>query len=294
MQEKLEFRQIRDFGAIIGDTFIFIKQNFKSLTKSFFTICGIFIVASIISMALYKMQEREVQAGFSSNGLWYSSVSKMVFTWEYFLLMVVSLLSYVSMSITVLSFVALYIEKKNVAPTTEEVWSYYKYYFLRMLGSTIGMCIFLIICFFFCFFPGVYVFPAFVIFFPIMILENGSFSHSFDRSFKLLKGEWWVTAAVILVIYIIFYMTSFIAQLPAVFLEFISALSHTENEVKNVYTIIISIFTCLAQFFVIIPIISSCLIYFDLAERKESLGLIERIDTLGEKSSTNATHPEEY
>jgi hypothetical protein len=293
MQDKLEFRQVREFGSIISDTFVFIKQNFKALIKSYFIICGIFVAASIISMALYKMQEREITTGYVGQGFWYT-IDRMVFTWEYFLLIVVSMLNYVSIYITILSFVAIYIQKGNIAPSTEEIWGYYKYYFLRMFGSTLAMSIFLVICFAFCILPGVYVFPAFTIFFPIMILENGSFSHSFDRSFRLLKGEWWITAAVIFVIYIIFYMISLVVQLPAFFLQIISTLTHTEAGVRKGYTIASSIFTCLSQVFIIIPIIGSCLIYFNLTERKESLGLLERIDTLGQKPDTDTSHLEEY
>jgi hypothetical protein len=294
MTEKLELRQIREFGAIVSDTFVFIRQNLKPLLKSFFTICGIFIVAGIISMVLYQLQAQQWQAPVGSEGIWQRTLSGSVLTWEYFLLLVFSILSYVSMYVTVLSFVALYIQKGNNAPNVDEVWAYFKFYFFRLLGSSIVMSIFLIVCFVCCILPGIYVFPAVTLFYPIMVLENGSFSHSFERSFKLLKEEWWITAAVLVIIYIIFYMASFIVQVPALILQMIATFMHAESPVRSVYAIASACLTYLAQVFMLIPIISSCLIYFNLVERKESTGLLGRINAMGNNNAQENIHPEEY
>lgn len=290
MREKLEFREIRDFGTIIGDTFLFIRQNFKPLLKSFFAVCGIFITAAIISMIMFKIQTIDLQ---DTNALGYGSMKGMMFTWEYVAILTFSIITCVSMHGVVLSFVALYMVKGRVAPTTVEVWSYFRYYFFRLLGSSLGISILLIICFVCCIVPGIYVFPAFSLFLPVMVLENGSFSHSFERSFKLLKGEWWITAATIFVSYIIFYMCSLIIQAPAFILEMISTLSHSEKSVRSIYAIFTAIFTYIAYIFFTIPIITSCLIYFNLVERKESTGLLDRINTMG-THTTSHTQQEEY
>ncbi|MDQ8053100.1 MAG: hypothetical protein REI78_08730 [Pedobacter sp.] len=293
MKEKLELRQIRDFGTVIGDIFVFIRQNIKPLLKSYFSICGIFLLGGLISLVIFKIQAQQIQGRRVGTGIFSNSMSGMLFTWEYLLMILFSILSYVSMYVTVLSFIALYIEKGNVAPNTNEVWSYFRYYFFRVFGSSIGLGLLLVICFAVCLLPGIYVFPAFTLFFPVMMLENGSFSHSFERSFKLLSGEWWVSAATILVIYFIFYVTSMIVQLPTVILEMVSTLSHTESAIKSLYTLFAAIFTCLAQIFVLIPIIGSALIYFNLIERKESIGLLGRINNFGSQGPVH-DHPEEY
>ena len=43
MIQKVEFRKVRDFGEVISDTFLFMKQNFKPLFKAFFYLCGFFL-----------------------------------------------------------------------------------------------------------------------------------------------------------------------------------------------------------------------------------------------------------
>jgi hypothetical protein len=288
MKEKLELRKVREFGEIISDTFLFIKQNFKALMQAYFAICGLFIVAGILSMLLQRTQVQEVQ----QIGRW--RLTQTVISWEYGLMMVLLLVNYVSTYVTVYSFIALYIRKGNVAPSLAETWSYFKYYFFRVFGSTIVMTIILILGFALCLIPGFYLFPAFTLFLPIMVLENGSFGHSFNRAFKLLNGEWWITAAVLFVIYLIFYMCSFIVQVPAFLIELIVGFTNVESGLRTFYMTITSCLTYLAQAFTIIPIAASALIYFNLVERKESTGLFDRMNTLGNQKPQEYGTEEEY
>lgn len=294
MKEKIEFRKNREFGEIISDTFLFIKQNFKPLMKVFFMICGLFIVAGMVSMALQQIKANAVASSYEGHSVFKATWQTSIFTWEYLLLIIVSMLNYVSMYITVLSYIAVYIHKGNAAPTFDEVWEQFRYFFGRVLGSTMIMLLFLGLCFAACILPGVYVFPMFTLFYPIMILENREFGDSFSRSFSLLKNEWWATAAVIFVVYIIFYMMSFVIQIPAYLITFLGAIGHAEHTLSNGYTIVVAIFTYVAQVFVVIPIVASAFIYFNLVEKKESSGLLERINNLGQPQNNNLDHPEEY
>ncbi|TKC12316.1 hypothetical protein FA048_01475 [Pedobacter polaris] len=294
MKEKVEFRKLREFGDLIGDTFLFIKQNFKPLMKSFFSLTGIFIVGGMLSSILAQVQMVNISQAAGST--YDDSPRSMLYNvgFNYFLVIIFMILSYTSMYVSILSYVALYIEKGKVAPTVSEVWAYFKYYFFRMMGSGILISIFITICFVLCLLPGIYVFPAVSLFAPIMILENGSFSHSFDRSFKLLKNEWWITAAVLLVIYVIFYAFSTIVQLPAIIIMMIGAFTQGEKTITNAYAVISAVSQHISYLFMIIPIICSTLIYCNLVERKENFGLFQRMGELGQESEQDNSIQEEY
>lgn len=295
MIDKIELKQLRDFGAIIGDTFVFIKQNIGALLKCFFSICGLFMLAGVVGMVLKQMQEASIADAYGYNGGGgFFMLRQTIFSWEYLFIVVINILTQASANIVVLSYVALYIKKGNEAPLLEEVWSYYKFFILRVFGSTIGIFIFMVLAFMLCILPGIYIFPAMMIFFPIMILENASFSFSFERSFKLLKDEWWSTAAVVLVLFVIFYMCSLIFQMPAIVVEQLGTITHTTSELKQVYQIGAAIFSQLAEVFAIIPIVGGALIYFHLVEKKESAGLLERIETFGQHDNQSNQLPEEY
>ncbi|WP_316802661.1 hypothetical protein [Pedobacter nototheniae] len=295
MAEKVEFRKIREFGELIGDTFLFIRQNFKPLGKAFLYICGIFILGGMISSIMTQLQLVDLQSNPYSGS--YRSSPFSIFAKigiQYILVIIFMVLSYTSMYITILSYIALYVQKGNVAPSVEEVWSYFKFYFFRMLGSGIVISLFATVCFICCIIPGIYVFPAVTIFYPIMIIENGSLGYSFGRSFKLLNEEWWITAAVLIIIWVITYGCMLLTQLPAIILGMVGAFTHTANPLTKTYAFLISILQYISYIFTIIPLICGTLIYFNLVERKESSGLMDRIDGLGKTGDQTYIHPEEY
>lgn len=294
MKDKVEFRKLREFGELIGDTFLFMKQNFKPLMKAFFALTGIFIIGGIISSMIAQLQLVGIA---QAAGTTFDDSPRTMFYnvgFTYILSIIFALLTYTSMYVSILSYIALYVEKGNIAPNVDEVWAYFKYYFFRMMGSGILLVIFFMLCFILCVVPGIYVYPALTIFAPIMILENGSFTHSFDRSFKLLKNEWWITAAVILVINLIFYAFSTMVQLPAIIIAMVGAFTQGERTITNVYAVISSISQHISYIFMIIPIICSSLIYFNLVERKENLGLFQRMDNLGQNPEVDQAIQEEY
>ncbi len=293
MKDKVEFRKSREFGELIGDTFLFIKQNFKPLATAFIYLCGFFIIGGLINAVITQLNLVKM----AENPREYGSVSRFAifFTWNYLGLMLFTILNYTAIYVTVLSYISIYIQKGNIAPNVDEVWSYFKYYFFRMLGSGILMSIFLGVCFLCCFFPGVYVFPAVTLIYPILILENASLGYSFTRAFKLLKDNWWLTFGILVVIWIITYACTTFVQMPAIIIMMINTFTNPTNPINSSYAILSSISTSIAQVFMIIPVVCSALCYFSLVEQKESSGLMNRIENFGEGNTNQAGHqPEEY
>ena len=72
----------------------------------------------------------------------------------------------------------------------------------------------------------------------------------------------------------------------------ISVFTHKGVALEKGFQIFASSSQYLAQIFMIIPLVSSAFIYYNLVERKESLGLFERIENFGNLPSANL-HPEE-
>ncbi|MEQ7798519.1 hypothetical protein ABDJ41_01800 [Pedobacter sp. ASV1-7] len=285
MSQHIEFKKLRAFGEIISDTFLFIKQNFKPLLRVFLYLCGFFILTGIVASAMHEMSMQntpEVQNGpFSSRNF------SNILNWNYFLVILVSIGSYAAITVSTLSFIALYIQKGKVAPSPEEVWAYFKYYYFRTFFSSLGVGLFVCIAFLFCIVPGLYVWPAMCLFYPIMILENASFDYSFGRAFKLLKDQWWNTAAAILVIYFITYACMMIPAIPGMLFTMVGTFIPAVKEWNSVLIIVGAIFQNLTYVFMIIPIIGIALCYFNLVELQESAGLMDRIHQFGEEKNEN-------
>lgn len=297
MEPKIELAKLRDFGEIISDTFQFIRQTLKPLLKSYFIFCGFFLIASaaVTFVQQYKMMDvyneinsnapRTFASGFS--GMWVSITA----------LVLLLLLTICAITTTTLCFIALYKEKGNIAPDTDEMWVYFKYYYLRIMGSTIVVGILLGAGFVLCLIPGLYLLPILSLIGPIIVMENSGFGNAFNRSFQLIKENWWVTFGTILVIGIIVNVLSTIVTLPA------SAVNLTTMWLRpqkmpnlSVSSIIFSvILQYIAQVLLVIPTIAISLCYFNLAEHKEGTSLLDRINKFGTNPGEQTNLPtEEY
>ncbi|MBE5320564.1 hypothetical protein IM793_15460 [Pedobacter sp. MR2016-19] len=291
---KLEFRKKRDFGQVINDTFTFMRQNFKPLIKVYFTFCGLFVLASMLTMLLqqYKMVNIFNTIGVEGNTNKFGLSS--VYSIEYFLSILFSLATYASMSVAILSYIAVYVKKRNETPTTEEVWGYFKYYFFRIFGSSLLLILMLIISFVFCVVPFFWLFPYVAMIFPIMVIENGSLGYSFTRSFAVIKDNFWVTFGTLIVVWIIVYACMSMVILPTTLFNMIGMFTHKTPRMSLTLTMITTVLQSICQVFTIIPIITISLAYFSLVEQKENPGLMERISHFGNTEKPIDTRPEEY
>jgi hypothetical protein len=163
MPPKIELLKVRDFGEIISDTFVFVRENFKPLLKCFFIFCGFFIVATAIFSVLQQLKMYGAITDVTTMGpralFGTSSPFAKLFTVEYFLAILLLLITYFAMQVTVFSYMALYKQKGNIQPSTEEVWGYFKYFFLKVVASSFVVVILLLIAFVLCFIPGIYLYP---------------------------------------------------------------------------------------------------------------------------------------
>jgi hypothetical protein len=300
MATNIELATPRDFGEIINDTFTFIKQNFKPLLKYFFIFCGFFVlVTASITIVLQIKAVSIAGSYYDPNNFNEGNAFTRVFSllWGYLVLGLFLVFEYVAVNVTVLCFITLYKQKQNTIPTSEEMWGYIKYFYLRILWCTILLYLLIIVGCFLCLIPGIYLSVVFALVPPIMIMENTSFGYAFNKSFRLIKDNWWVTFGVIVVISIILYVLNLAVSIPSmvfgagnVFLH-ITKRSAALSLPVAILTAMVDSLTC---FFRILMIVAISLCYFNLAETKEGTGLMERIDKFGATDTAPDAAPEEY
>jgi len=307
MPTKIELLKVRDFGEIITDSFNFVRQNFRPLIKCFFVFSGFFLLAGALLMALNqaKMFSTVETGDFGDT----SSVFSRTFGYmgiEYWLALLLSLVGYISLQVSMLSYMALYKEKGNVAPTIEEVWGYVKYFFLRVFGgmvliiilmaigmsivfgllyavtspnifAAIGLSVFLLIV------PVVYIYPIFSLIFPIIVFENGSFGYAFSRAFTIIRRNWWTTFGALFIMGLIIWVASFVILVPIGIINAINLISHMGKgtSFSIVIPVITGILQALSHILYIVPIVTISLCYFNLTEQLEGEGLLGRIGKLG-------------
>jgi hypothetical protein len=318
MPQNLELSKIRDFGEIITDTFTFIRQNYKPLIKCFFVFCGFFLIGGSVFSAMQQAKAVNVINGistFQSNSNLYESSRFAQFGIEYFLDLLFLLFNYIAMHVTVYSYICLYKVKGNIAPTVSEVWGYFKYFFFKILGSGFLLVLLLaapiVVCSIsttFLHLPItvilillsiiliVYLYPILALVFPVMIFENTSLRYAYNRSFRLFKDNWWITFGTLVVIGLIVYFAFMAIMVPLTILNFSNLFLHPKGglHISSTLTIITSIVQHIGQVFYIVPLITLSLCYFNLTERLDGTGLMERINQLGSTGPDSNLPVEEY
>ncbi|MDF3078898.1 MAG: hypothetical protein K0S09_2787 [Sphingobacteriaceae bacterium] len=288
--ETFEFRKVRDFGELIHDTIVFIKNVWKPLLKTYFTIAGIFLLANVVISAFLNSKLKGVVAASGRR-----SVERFrLYGWEYFFSIGVSMINIILVGLITLCFISLYVEKGNEAPTTEEVWSYVKYYFLRYAVASVLMILLLTTGTFFCLVPGIWLWPIVSLILAVMVLDNGTLSYSFNKGFKLIQRNWWTTFGALAIIYILAWGGSMAIVMPVTIINMGNMFINPNPNISISLTILTSLLGALCMCVFILPSVVVSLSYFSLSELKEGTGLMSRINNLGKAQIDTDLPSEEY
>lgn len=216
MKQPIELRRLRDFGQIINDSFTFLKENFKPLFRSLLIICGFFILISFISMVFAYLNVTNIfTTNFNFDTKSYDSTYKPLSIFiSAFISAFIVVFTQAFIILVTMCYISVYLQKGNTTPNLAETWGYFRYYFWRVLGSGILIFLLLMIGTMICLIPGIYMFPILYLIIPIIVIENCSFGYAFNKSFRLIKNNWWLVFGVIFIMLLIVGIAGFIVSIP--------------------------------------------------------------------------------
>lgn len=283
MKQNFELRKLRDFGQVFNDTFIFFKENLKPLMRSLFVICGILLLIGAVGTASTYLNMSSVfnfTPGQNSYDMERNTLSFVVGT---FITAVIMLITQACISLVTMCYISVYLQNKGQEPSVAQVWGFFKYYFWRVLGSSILLAILAGVGTLFCFIPGIYLGVVFTLVIPIMVMENASFSFAFNKSFRLIRDNWWFVFGVVIVITLIVSIANGIANIPLTLVTVLGKMVSNMNH-KGITTPVIIFFSIFRNLLTVtysLTAIAVALCYFDLNEQKEGTGLLSRIENFG-------------
>ena len=293
MFQKIELRKTRDFSAKINIAFDFIRQNFKILAMSMIYISGPFIIIGGICSGLYQQK--------SLAGLGQGAFGNIFNEW-YGVMIVFVLLGNVSSMIVVNEFVRLYELKEDPQSIdVSEIWQGVKENFMRILLAMLVISLLLILSFVLLILPLFYVGTVLSLIAPIMIIEKRNFGEAFGRCFFLISEKWWSTFGLLVVMFLIAGFMGYIFQLPQLIFTVVFALHKTTDALAEpavweqagiiVSSVISTIGSNLLQSIVFVAMIFQ---FYNLVERKEAQGLMNRLDSFGKTDVNAPRHDETY
>lgn len=293
-RELINFHKEREVGEILSDSFSFIRQNFKPLSKILLKGVGPILLLFVIAFTAYnfiilKGSNEVLITGEIENRIGeLTSRFATTFAFGILFLMVVSLLFY-SMFFSSINFaVQSYIENKGeidveeVTQKSKEKW--FGFFGLALLGGIMmffGMMALVI--------PGIYLFVPLSIVFSIMAFRGLTISESISYSFKLIRGSWWKSFLILFLMYLIYWISSFIFQIPLSIYTFIRTFVAARSDNLSMDTImdwpyyILSALSLLVRLVLYgFIIITTTFLYFSLNEKRNRTGVFETIENLGE------------
>ncbi len=289
-QPFIEFKRQRDFGQILGDTFGFLRNEFKTFVSIYFHICGPVLLMLVLSIGFYTyvVGDLAVLDPFSDEAFGFSD--PLLFILSALAYMGSALTAYVFSIGTTLFYIRSYIDGNGVV-NKEEIRTNVHGAFWSILGLSILKWITLFFAMMLCGLPVLYAMVPMAVAFSIYIFNpRKSVTDAYSDSFYLVNQDFWLVFGTWIVLGIIYYIISFVFSLPTVLYSFIKV-GISANEIdpadlsnfSDPFYVFLNVLSSFVQFLVnIIMVIGGAFCYFHLNEKKNFTGTYERIGRIGE------------
>ena len=321
----INFKRERRFGDKVNATFAFVSQNLKPVAKSALYIGGPFALVTTIVLQVYQYNTFgglgdsvagpgtvKGPIGIASGGLFSSGMLIGYLAITYLLLFIMAALTIAIAQ----RHLRAYVETGDASIEIEYLWKTIWRDFLSALGSTIGISVLLGVVFFGgAMLAGVFiaavlspitiiltvlglfavmlmVSSVLLLVFPIRNFERVNFFEALGRAFTLNSGNWWSTAGLVFITFIIQFAIAFALSIPFYLVMFMQGL-HMDNPAEmmrqasefswaTVFNALASVvysigFTLLGS----LMLVALSFQYFNLREKKEASGLLERMESFG-------------
>lgn len=279
-QNFIEFKKKRDLGLIISDSFKFITTEWKSFFGTILKAAVIPIFVAIGAMIYYVMCSTTVFGDIANttnfNNPFNLNFKELII--PIFIFLVAYLVAYALVTVSALSYIKSYITNKGVV-NIEEVTTLAKDKF----GAYVGL-FFLngIIIFFgalFCFLPAIYLGVVLSLSICLLIFQDKSVVDAISDSFIFIKGHWWETFGVLIVIQLIIGVVGFLVDLPAAFYQFINIGFGLKDqdavEILAIFKDPIYIVLLVVSYFIkfilyTVTTVATVFIYYDIKEQRNA------------------------
>lgn len=286
MEKTFEFRQIRDLGAVISHSFDFIKLEYKRLGKAllvyvlpFLVVTG--IIQVLVQRSFYGNYMQTLEGGTDPLASFKSGTI--------FITYLLQAINYTILSSVVLLFLFLH-QKKDADFKIEEIWPSLFKVGLKLFFAMIVIAIICTMATAFFIIPGIYLGIVFSLVGPVIVFEETGLGTAINRSFQLIKDNWWKTFGILIIGIFIYYIFTVVISLPLIifgaFKTFSAISEQTTPDLFNtgylISNTIISIIQTLGYSLLIIFI---SIQYFSLLELKERPTLQEKVDKLASENA---------
>ncbi|NOZ34535.1 MAG: hypothetical protein GXO80_04465 [Chlorobi bacterium] len=277
----MELYKKRDFGELIGAPFIFFGKEIKTLLTGIVIFIGPFILSEIVLIRWF---------GFHPVEDIYTQIQNFQYSFggTSSFMMIFSVFQNVMLYTFIGSYIKVLHKKGYRNVEINDIWTEIKRFFWPFAGALILGNIIIVIGIIMFVIPGIYIAVALYPLFAIIIFEEIGVKNSLPRSFELIKGNWWLSLGLIIIMFII------LTTGTAILTLFFNFLYRTIAAVGSAYFVLTNITNSFLEVVMSIFLIStSFFLYGYLISVKEQPELFNRISEISEEEDSNVKEMKE-
>lgn len=303
-RKKIEFRRKRDLAEILTITFEFARQHLKPLGKAIVFIAGPAIIVSALITGW-------AQASLMSSLLGGSGANESTALWSIgfntLLSVVVGLVTGIFVLTTVQCYIALYMKQPPAqsgqgqsSPPIEvsDVWQAVKKELRLVAAGSVGSLAIVIIGLICFIVPGIYLLVPLSLIVAVQVSERLPFRAAVSRCLSLVSNYWWQTGRIMSIMALLLSVLVAVFAIPQQILTLLVTIQSLEkgggeSVVYTALLVALTVFRTIAAYLLnALLAIALSFQYFNLVERKEARGLLEKIDRIAPAEPPVAAAPE--
>lgn len=288
--EIINFKQVRSVGEILNTSSAFIRSNLGGLLKPVLMIAGLpTLIGGILYGQGYESMISNIGSGMYMPG--YSPMGSPMFL-GMMLMWLGMLLFFLSVNV----YIKNYVNQADLS--VSGVWGGVKKYILKSMGLGFWTMAIVMVAFMFFLFPGIYVMVPLTFSFLPLVMEDAAIFESIGRAFKLVKGQWWRTFGLLLVLGMICYAIIIVIMLPLyaiLGISLFSSLQESANDptaisgaIGSGMSLIMAVMIVPNTFVVIVCSVVIAVKYYSMVEELDGSGDLEAIDSLRREEGNTA------
>ncbi|MBN2775448.1 MAG: hypothetical protein JXR31_14430 [Prolixibacteraceae bacterium] len=266
--KEIFFREKRDIGKIISDSFQFIKNEFRPL----FGIILIYVIPFFILFAFLQInaQQRLLESGFLNDPEIFMN-NPLPFYKKVFVTVLFNVFAQCLYTAVIYSYIEVYVKKGKGNFSTGDVTSELFNNSLIALGAGAMITVIVFFGLIFCIIPGIYFANTLSLVIMIAVFEKKGISMALKRSWNLVNAQWWNTFLLNIIAFLIIMAVGFVFSIPT----FIAGLTNSlmglgqpeSFEYPQWYWYLTGIDSVVSSLLYIIPYTFMAFQYFNLDER---------------------------
>lgn len=323
----INFKKERNFSQKLNATFEFLSQNFKPIGKNVLLIAGPFALLTGIFYGIYQTYTFGAAMSASTGAISEPLDNYTMLGVGFLGMLLFSLIALTLVVAIVMRHIRQYIKEGHAHIPTGDLWKSIRRDFFPVLGTSLSLIFAAVISIGILMVPvftlgignpnplligfmvliifgvSLIVTPALMLLYPIRSMEGVGIFKAFGRMSTLISGKWLSTAGLVFVSSIIVSVMSVIFAIPMYIMLFLQIMHVTEGQAAgqtsgDLYSILFSLASGISMLGTFglysLLFIAVTFQYFNLVERKEASGLLERLESFGEPQTEPHDEDEHY